>query len=78
MDNFTKDSETFTLAIATVNGVYFPGQRLQFKIKDPSRRLNLNSDKRFGIVSRKGREGQTTGRDDHFEFGTIVKIVDSK
>ena len=33
-----------TIPVAQVNGVYFPGQKLRFKINDPSKQLFLSKD----------------------------------
>lgn len=68
-----------TIAVAPVSGVYFPGQRLQFKIKNPSRRLQLSSGKTFGIITKTDAAQDSKGTfEDHHEYGVTVDIVEQK
>ena len=42
-----------TIPVAQVNGVYFPGQKLRFKINDPGRKFFFDKEGFFGIVSKR-------------------------
>jgi hypothetical protein len=46
-------SKAKTIPIALVNGVYFPTQRLRFKVNDPSRQIFNLKDGFYGIVSKR-------------------------
>ena len=42
-----------TIPVALVNGVYFPSQRLRFKVNDPSKQIFNMRDGFYGIVSKR-------------------------
>jgi len=50
-----KLAEKTTIPVAMVNGVYFPSQKLRFKINDTSRRqiFNIRDGGFYGIVTKK-------------------------
>ena len=41
-----------TIPVALVNGVYFPGQMLRFKVNEPSKAFFSASDKHYGILAK--------------------------
>lgn len=42
-----------TMPVALVNGVYFPGQRLRFKVNDPQKQVYNMRDGHYGIVGKR-------------------------
>ena len=50
-----QQSKKVTIPVALVNGVYFPTQRLRFKINDASRRqvFNIRVGGFYGIVTKR-------------------------
>ena len=42
-----------SIPVALVNNVYFPSQKLRFKVNDPSRHIFSIRDGAYGIVSKK-------------------------
>jgi hypothetical protein len=56
-------TEKTTMPVALVNGVYFPTQRLRFKVNDPSRQIFNLKDGYYGIVAKKqdGESSSTEG-----------------
>ena len=64
-----------------MNSVYFPGQKLRFKINDPSKKLFLEKDGFFGIVSKRKGDEPVTGSEispEHHTVGVVVKIIDQQ
>lgn len=47
------ESKRETIPVALVNGVYFPSQRLRFKVNDPSKQIFNMKDGYYGIVSKR-------------------------
>ena len=41
------------MPVALVNGVYFPGQRLRFKVNDPQKQAYNMRDGYYGIVGKR-------------------------
>ena len=46
-------SKVITIPVALVNGIYFPTQKLRFKVNDPSRQIFNLRDGMYGIVSKR-------------------------
>lgn len=73
-------SQTTTIPVALVNGVYFPTQRLRFKVNDPSRQIFNLKDGFYGIVSKRQVDEVTSENEqifkDHHSIGVLVKITD--
>lgn len=69
-----------TATVAQVSGVYFPGQRLTFKIKN-LKDININDNKSFGIVSRMENNDVSIVKSefkDHYNYGVLVEIIEEK
>ena len=49
-------NKTSTIPVALVNGVYFPTQRLRFKVNDPSRQIFNLKDGFYGIITKKSNK----------------------
>lgn len=71
-----------TIPVIVVNGVYYPSQKLRFKLNDPQlnfciypsfnqRFLESFSEKSFGIVSKKSDTD-----DSYYMVGLLVKVID--
>ena len=74
--NFDK---IMTIPVFLVNGVYFPTQKLRFKISENSNRQLLEKEDYFGIVSKR-LDGEDSKNDEkyptHYSVGLLVKIID--
>jgi hypothetical protein len=70
-----------TIPVIVVNGVYYPSQRLRFKLNDPNMNfrkittllpiLESFNERYFGIVSKR-----SDSDDSHFMVGTLVRVID--
>ncbi len=73
--------QTLSIPVALVSNVYFPSQKLRFKVNDPSRHIFSIRDGAYGIVSKKLEDTgpyELSQFKDHYEVGVLVRITDQQ
>lgn len=70
------DAKRETIPVALVDGVYFPFQRLRFKVNDPSKQIFNMKDGYYGIVSKRFQQ-DSTGKSAAPQDGAVAEPAKS-